>query len=150
MRLLRGSAANGYETVHSLSIPETSDFYCSSVVRTQNVHLFCTNWGFKNIYEVGLSRDGNKLELIKKHQTDAKNRFLTAATVGNIDYLFTSAEDKAVHLYRVDGSSQRSTSFNVRIHFVSCGSKNVPFCWSQNGTGLSRLILFGPSNSESI
>ncbi len=105
MRLLRGSAANGYETVDSLSIQETSDYNLSSLVRTQNGHIFCTNSGFMNIYEVGLSRDGKKLELIKKHQTDAKNRRLTAATVGNIDYLFTSAEDKAVHLYRVDGSS---------------------------------------------
>ena len=45
------------------------------------------------------------MELIKKHQTDVENRSLTASTVGNIDYLFTSAEDKTVHLYRVDGSS---------------------------------------------
>ena len=119
MRLLRGSAANGYETVDSLSIPETAIYGNSSLVRTQNGHLFCTNWGFKNIYEVGISRDGKKLELIKKHQTDATNRRLTAATVGNIDYLFTSAEDKAVHLYRVDGSSF------TEIYKFQCAN---PFC----------------------
>ena len=109
MRLLRGSAPNLYEKVHSLSLPESTSYSDSSFVRTENGHFYCTHPEFKKIYEVGISTDGTKLELIKTHRIDEKHKKVTAATVGNIDYLFISAEDNMVRLYRADGNSLKET-----------------------------------------
>ena len=102
---MRGSAADGLKIVDTLKIPETSEYPDGSLVRAQNGHFYSTNSGFKNIYEVGLSTDGKKLEMKKTHKRNETIRFMTGTTVGNVDCLFTSSEDLAVRLLRVDGSA---------------------------------------------
>ena len=140
---MKRTAADRYESVHSLPLPETSPQANSSLVRAQNGHIFCTICGFKNIYEVGLSTDRKKLELIKTHPIDEKIYKMTAATVGNIDYLFTSSIDSAVRLYRVDGSSF------TQINKFQCTN---PFCllWLKERSILLVSEFNGTLNSDSV
>ena len=105
IQLLRGSAAEGLKRVDSLSIPESSSYSEGSLIRAQNGHFYCTNRGFKNIYEVGLSTDMQKMQLLQRHPTVVSIRYMSVASIGLIDYLFTTAEDRRVRLIRVDGSS---------------------------------------------